>query len=155
MLQLWNGGSRITNCSLGHWLSGQFAKTWWDFAIPYRIPIQEGSAFINVCVFPVYSYCYRVNIQPCIFNRYRAALNPYILIVGLGKTWVTDAGNSIWEELNLNNIDQLGMKVCFNSEMVEAISRIAHWGIDIRRNLPRLGVTWQFPTGFLNEKGQH
>ena len=127
----------------GELIFGVICQDLVGLGIPYGISVWEGTAFINVCVFPVYSYCYRVNIQSCIFNRYRAALNPYILIVGLGRTWVADAGNSIWEELNLNNIDQLGMKVCFNSEMVEVVSQIAHWDIDFQANLPRLGGTWQ------------
>ena len=47
------------------------------------------------------------------------------------------------------------MTVSLNSEMVEVVSQIAHWDIDIRRNLPELGGTWQFPTEFLYEKAQH
>ena len=47
------------------------------------------------------------------------------------------------------------MKVCVNSEMVEVVTQIAHWDVDIQANSPRLGETWQFPRGFLYEKGKH
>ena len=45
------------------------------------------------------------------------------------------------------------MEVYFNFEMVEVVTQIAHWDIDFQANLPRLGGNWQFPTGFLYEKG--
>ena len=47
------------------------------------------------------------------------------------------------------------MTVCLNYEMVELVSQIAHWDIDIQPNSPRLGGAWQFPTEFLYDKGQH
>jgi len=38
-------------------------------------------------------------------------------------------------------------------EKLEAISQIAHFVIDIRRNFPERGGSWQFLTNFLYEKG--
>ena len=47
------------------------------------------------------------------------------------------------------------MTVWLNDEMVEVASQIAQWDIDIQPNSHRLGRTWQFPTEFLYDKGQH